>query len=171
MKKGTDTFRILHLLGKSPNHVGTRVPSWNLSVLLKHCGLCPEQHPGIKGTSLFLDEVSPLLDREMERVIYARFRVGMLMCPWGQCLRGLETSREYTHLLPFGAYIPKGRQKMDKYPGECMVCHLVLRAVAKIKEQVGLKCAKGVGVGGHYFCRVVQEDLANKMPRAETWRQ
>ena len=150
--------------------MGTRVLH-GVFLFCSNWGLCPEQHPGIKGISLFLDEVSPLLDREMERVIYARFRVGMLMCPWGQCLRGLETSREYTHLLPSGAYIPKGRQEMDKYPGECMVCHLVLRAMAKIKEQVGLRCAKGVGVGGRYFCRVVQADLANKMPRAETWRQ
>ena len=32
-----------------------------------------------------------------------------------------------------------------------MVCHLVLRAVAKIKEQVGLRYANDVGGGGRYF--------------------
>lgn len=52
---------------------------------------------------------------------------------------------------PAGTYIPKGRQEMDKYPEEYMVCHLVLRTVAKIKEQVSLRCAGGVGVGGRYF--------------------
>lgn len=40
---------------------------------------------------------------------------------------------------------------MDKYSGKYMVYHIVLRAIAKIKQGQGIRCACGVGVWGYCF--------------------
>lgn len=109
VKKGTDTFRILNLLGKAPKQADTRVPSWSFPVLLKHWGLCPEQHPGIKGTSLSRWGLSPCWIGRWSHLCSLQSRD--VDVPMGQCLRAWHLQRVHASIALRGLHSKRGGRK------------------------------------------------------------